>query len=59
MMNAGAVRRRSNGGYALLEALVAVVVLSIGFIGAARMQTVGIKLNNSAQSRQKAILLVY
>ena len=59
MMNAGAVRRRSDGGYALLEALVAVVVLSIGFIGAARMQTVGIKLNNSAQSRQKANLLVY
>ena len=59
MMDAGAARRRSNGGYALLEALVAVVVLSIGFIGAARMQTVGIKLNNSAQSRQKANLLVY
>ena len=59
MMNAAAVRRRSDGGYALLEALVAVVVLSIGFIGAARMQTVGIKLNNSAQSRQKANLLVY
>lgn len=59
MMISVPVRRRRVGGYALLEALVAVVVLSIGFIGAARMQTVGIKLNNSAQSRQKANLLVY
>ena len=51
--------RRSVAGYALLEALIAVVVASIGFIGAARMQTAGMSLSNSAQSRQKATLLGY
>ena len=51
--------RRSAAGYALLEALIAVVVASVGFIGAARMQTVGMSLSNSAQSRQKATLLGY
>ena len=51
--------RRGVAGYALLEALVAVVVASGGFIGAARMQTAGMSLSNSAQSRQKATLLGY
>lgn len=51
--------RRATAGYALLEALVAVIVASVGFIGAARMQTVGMSLSNSAQSRQKATLLGY
>jgi len=50
---------RTHAGYALFEALVAVIVLSVGFVGAARMQTVGLKLNNSAHSRQKATLLAY
>ena len=44
-------------GYALLEALVAVVVTSVGFIGAARLQTLGMKMTSSAQYRQKAVLL--
>ncbi len=51
--------RRSATGYALLEALVAVVVASVGFVGAARMQTLGMSLGNSAQSRQKATMLGY
>ena len=51
--------RRSAAGYALMEALVAVIVASVGFIGAARMQTAGMSLANSAQSRQKATLLGY
>jgi len=46
-------------GYALLEALVAVIVTSIGFIGAARLQTLGMSFNNSAMYRQKATLLGY
>ena len=49
----------SRSGYALFEALIAVIVLSVGFIGAARMQTVGLKLNSSAHSRQQASLLAY
>ena len=52
-------QRRSAAGYALMEALVAVIVASVGFIGAARMQTAGMSLANSAQSRQKATLLGY
>ncbi len=51
--------RQATTGYALLEALVAVIVASVGFIGAARMQTAGMSLSNSAQSRQKATLLGY
>lgn len=52
-------RRRRAAGYALLEALVAVIIAAVGFIGAARMQTFGMVLSNSAQSRQKAVLLAY
>jgi type IV pilus assembly protein PilV len=59
MMLAQATQRRGAAGYALLEALVAVVVAAVGFIGAARMQTLGMSLGNSAQSRQKATLLGY
>ena len=50
---------RRMAGYALLEALVAVVIASVGFIGAARLQTLGMKMNSSAQLRQKAVLLTY
>jgi type IV pilus assembly protein PilV len=49
--------RTHPAGYALLEALVAVIVTSIGFIGAARLQTLGLTFNNSALYRQKATLL--
>jgi type IV pilus assembly protein PilV len=58
MMNARRARRHAVG-YALLEALLAVIVTAIGFIGAARMQTYGMTLTNSGQSRQKATLLAY
>jgi type IV pilus assembly protein PilV len=58
-MNSLPPARRSAAGYALLEALIAVIVAAVGFIGAARMQTFGMKLSSSAQSRQKASLLAY
>ena len=58
-MRAAMSRRRSQAGYVLLEALVAVVIAAVGFIGAARLQTFGLAMNNSAQVRQKAILLGY
>ena len=45
-------------GYALLEALIAVLVTSVGFIGAARLQTLGMSFGNTAGLRQKATLLV-
>ena len=53
------VQRRRTRGYALLEALVAIVIAGVGFIGAARMQTLGLAMNNSTQVRQKASLLGY
>ena len=59
MKSKRSMTRRGAAGYALLEALVAVVVASVGFIGAARMQTAGMSMANSAQSRQKATLLGY
>ena len=52
-------RRRSEGGYVLFEALIAVAIAAVGFIGAARMQTLGLAMNNSTQVRQKATLLGY
>ena len=52
-------RRRAGAGYAVLEAMVAVIVAAVGFVGAARMQTLGMSLGNSAQSRQKATLMGY
>lgn len=51
-------RRRAAAGYALLEALIAVIVTSVGFIGAARLQTLGTSFNASAGMRQRAVLLV-
>jgi type IV pilus assembly protein PilV len=51
--------RRSGGGYVLFEALIAVAVAAVGFVGAARMQTLGLAMNNSTQVRQKATLLGY
>lgn len=56
-MNRCRPRRRQLAGYALLEALVAVIVTSIGFIGAARLQTMGLGFTNSSMYRQKATQL--
>ena len=49
---------RRGAGYALLEALIAVLVTSVGFIGAARLQTLGMSFSSTAGLRQKATLLV-
>src|SRR3990172_9167298 len=48
-----------NDGFTLMEVLVAVVVLSIGLLGLANLQTVGMKSNNSAYLRTQATLLAY
>ncbi len=58
-MKTGLSSQRRQGGYVLLEALIAVVIAAVGFIGAARMQTLGLAMNNSTQVRQKATLLGY
>jgi type IV pilus assembly protein PilV len=58
-MSTGHSSQWGQGGYVLLEALIAVVIAAVGFVGAARMQTLGLAMNNSTQVRQKATLLGY
>jgi type IV pilus assembly protein PilV len=45
------------GGFTLLEILVAIVVLSIGLLGLASLQAVGLRTNQSAYLRSQATLL--
>ena len=44
-------------GFTLLEVLIAVLVLSIGLIGLAGMQMLGVKNNHSATMRSQAVFL--
>jgi type IV pilus assembly protein PilV len=48
---------RTAGGFTLIEALVALVVLSIGLLGVAGMQIAGLRANLSAASRTQASYL--
>ncbi len=49
--------RRRQGGVSLIEVLVAVVVLSIGFVGYAALQMIGVRTNNESMYRSQAIAL--
>jgi type IV pilus assembly protein PilV len=44
-------------GFALIEALIAVLVLSIGLIGLAALQTVSLKMSHGAYLRSQATML--
>lgn len=46
-------------GFTLIEVLVAIVVLSIGLLGLAGLQTVSLRNNHSAYLRGQATLLAY
>ena len=46
-------------GFTLLVVLVALLVLSIGLLGLAGMQTLSLKNNNSALMRSQAVVLAY
>lgn len=48
---------RKQSGVSLLEVLVAVVVLSVGFVGYAALQLIGVRTNNEAVYRTQAIAL--
>ena len=50
-------RRARHGGFTLLELLVALVVLSVGFIGVTALQTVSLRNNHSAMLRSHATTL--
>jgi type IV pilus assembly protein PilV len=51
------IQHRSAKGFTLIEAMVALVVLSIGLLGVAGMQIVGLRANLSAASRTQASYL--
>lgn len=46
-------------GFTFIEVLIALVVLSIGLLGLAGLQTLGLRANHSAYLRTQATLLAY
>ncbi|KZY29247.1 hypothetical protein A3752_17855 [Oleiphilus sp. HI0081] len=50
---------KHQGGFTLIEILVAIVILSIGLLGVASLQVQGLRNNQSAYLRSQASLLVY
>ena len=57
---AAAVRaHRRTGGFSLIEVLVAMLVLAIGLLGLAALQTQGVRFNHDAYVRTSATNLAY
>jgi type IV pilus assembly protein PilV len=52
-------RRSSQSGVGLIEVLVAVLVLSIAFLGIAALQAMSLSTNNSAMARSMATISSY
>lgn len=52
-----AYRHSQNKGFSLIEVLVAIVILSIGLLGLAGLQTAGLKANSRAYERSQASVL--
>jgi type IV pilus assembly protein PilV len=50
---------RSSRGFSLLEVMVALLVLSIGLLGLAGLQTFSLKFNHQSYERTQATLLIY
>ena len=51
--------RRTDQGFTLVEALVALVVLSVGLLGIAGLQLIGLKANKGSATRTQAVYLAY
>lgn len=51
--------RMSFTGFSLIEVLVALLVLSIGLLGLAALQTTGLTLNHESYGRTQAVLQAY
>lgn len=49
----------STAGFTLLEVLVALLVLSIGLLGLAALQTIGMKFNHQSYQRTQAVFQAY
>ena len=53
------LRGRNQSGFTLLEVLIALLVLAIGLLGLAALQTTGLRSNQMATSRTHATQLAY
>ena len=51
--------RHRNQGFTLVEALIALLVLSIGLLGVAALQLIALQNNNNAMFRSQATYLAY
>lgn len=51
--------QRRTAGFSMIEVLIAVLVLAIGLLGVAAMQTTALKNNQSALQRSQATMLSY
>ena len=53
------IARTRNGGFTLVEVLVSLVVLAVGLLGLAMLQTTGLRYNTNSYSRTQATYLAY
>ena len=53
------IQRRRDGGFSLVEVLVALLVLAIGLLGLAALQAQGLRFNHDAYVRTQATNLAY
>lgn len=58
-MNTRQLTRRSNGGFTLVEMLVALIVMSVGMLGIAALYIESMKSNRGASLRTQAVALAY
>lgn len=58
-LHRGQANRKRTGGFTLLEVLIALVVLSIGLLGIAALQGVGLRSSQGAYLTSQASLLAY
>lgn len=57
MSNFGTIKKKTTAGFTLVEVMVAVLVLSVGLLGFAALQTRGLRLNHDALIRTQATFL--
>ncbi|HYA39103.1 MAG TPA: type IV pilus modification protein PilV [Candidatus Methylomirabilis sp.] len=53
------IAKTGNGGFTLVEVLVSLVVLAIGLLGLAMLQTTGLRYNTNSYSRTQATYMAY
>lgn len=53
------MKSNNNQGFTLIEMLIALLVLSVGLLGLASLQSNGLRMNDSAYFRTQAVMLGY